>query len=138
MRIAISVLLLAAVLVGCGGDTSTTPGSSTPAPQPPGANADGILQVTPGVADGPGISIGEAIAQAGLGPFLVNGALFVAEDGGVLLCEAIAESFPPQCGGTRLEVRGLDLSTVAGLEEANGVRWAEAVQVLGTVALVEG
>jgi hypothetical protein len=52
-------------------------------------------------------------------------------DGPVRLCDAIAESFPPQCGGSWLEVRGLDLSSVAGLQDADGVRWAESVQLLG-------
>jgi len=69
---------------------------------------------------------------------LVTGALFVDADGSVRLCDAIAESFPPQCGGSRLLVRGLDPATVPDLQEANGVRWAEQVQLLGTIARVEG
>jgi hypothetical protein len=82
---------------------------------------------------GPGISVSEALTH---GPtddiVLVTGALFVNADGTVLLCDAIAESFPPQCGGDRIAVDGLDLATVE-LEEANGVRWAEGVVLLGSV-----
>jgi hypothetical protein len=62
----------------------------------------------------------------------VSGALFVDADGTVRLCEAIAESFPPQCGGASLVVEGLDLGAL-DLQEAEGVRWADAVTLLGSV-----
>ena len=38
------------------------------------------------------------------------------------LCEALAESFPPQCGGASLIVEGLVLGLVAGLERSGGVQ----------------
>ncbi|HET8776953.1 MAG TPA: hypothetical protein VFN76_04760, partial [Candidatus Limnocylindria bacterium] len=63
----------------------------------------------------------------------VSGALFVNPDGTVLLCEAIAESFPPQCGGARLEVRGLDLATIDGVQREGDVQWAESVVLFGSV-----
>ncbi len=100
-------------------------------------DADGILTIAPGTADGPGITIAEALGSGGGQPLLVNGALFVDPEEGVLLCDAVAESFPPQCGGLRLEVRGLDLGALPGLEEANGVRWAEQVQLLGTLTPID-
>lgn len=134
----LSALLVAFLLAACAG---TAGDSDDPTSEPPPkGNADGILQIEPGTASGPGISIDEALGQAGTltGPLLVNGALFIAPDGTVLLCSAIAESFPPQCGGSRLLVRGLDPATVPDLQEANGVRWAEQVQLLGTIARVEG
>jgi len=62
---------------------------------------------------------------------LVNGSLFVDPDGVVLLCDAIAESYPPQCGGERIEVVGLGLNDFE-FQRASGVRWAEQVQVAGT------
>ena len=84
--------------------------------------------------DGPGISVSEALTHGPTDDIVtVTGALFVDADGTVLLCDAIAESFPPQCGGDRIAVDGLDLATVAGLQEANGVRWAEGVVLLGSV-----
>lgn len=136
MNRTLSALLVAVVLAAC---TGTAGGSDDPvAEPPPKGDADGILQIAPGIADGPGVSIDDAVGQAGIGPLLINGALFVAPDGSILLCSAIAESFPPQCGGTRLLVRGLDPATMPDLQEANGVRWAEQVQLLGTVALIEG
>jgi hypothetical protein len=124
-------------VAGCsiaGPDTPSDP-DDTPLPEP-SASADPILIiVSPGAAvDGPGISVPDAIASAGeVGEVLVNGSLFIDENGTVRLCDAIAESFPPQCGGARLEVRGLDLDAVPELQEANGVRWAEGIQLFGRV-----
>ena len=136
-----SLLLLMVLLAACaspGDAPSTDPGTNGPgASGGGGGDADGILTIVLGTASGPGISVDEAIGNAGAEPLLVNGALFVDAEGRVLLCDAIAESFPPQCGGTRLEVRGLDLGSLPDLEEANGVRWAERIQLLGMVTPVE-
>ena len=65
----------------------------------------------------------------------MNGSLFVDAEGTVLLCSAIAESFPPQCGGSRLVVDGLDLDVLADVQEANGVRWVDQLQLLGLVSV---
>jgi hypothetical protein len=135
-----SLTLLLAVLGACastGDAPSTDPGSTGTDPGGAARDADGILNIAPGIEDGPGISIEEAIGNGGAQPLLVNGALFVDAEGRVLLCDAIAESFPPQCAGTRLEVRGLELASLPDLQEENGVRWAEQVQLLGTVTLIE-
>lgn len=129
-----SLLLLVVLLGACAstGDAPSTNGSGGP-----GADVDGILNIAAGTAGGPGISIEQAISNGGSEPLLVNGALVVDPDGRVLLCDALAESFPPQCGGARLEVRGLDVDSLPDLQEGNGVRWAEQVQLLGTVTLIE-
>ena len=92
-----------------------------------------MIELVEGSAGGPGIGIVEAIDAAGADPLLVNGALFVDRDGTVLLCSVIAESFPPQCGGTRLRVEELDVASLPDLQEANGVRWVEALQLFGIV-----
>jgi len=63
----------------------------------------------------------------------VSGALFVDPDGTAWLCDAIAESFPPQCGGDRIEVGGLDLADVPNLQEESDVRWSESVTLVGSV-----
>ena len=82
---------------------------------------------------GPGISIGEALTSDLEGPLLVNGHLHV-QNGQVRLCELLAESFPPQCAGKFLAVKGLDLMTVDGLTSEGSVTWSDQlVQVLGTV-----
>jgi hypothetical protein len=125
---------LALFLAACAGPE--TPSSAEPTASPSaagGQDADGTLRLADGSAGGPGITIEEAIAQAGSEPLLVNGALFIDAAGSARLCSAIAESFPPQCGGTRLLVSGLDPAAIPDLQEANGVRWAEQVQLFGTV-----
>ena len=82
---------------------------------------------------GPGISISEAFTSNLKGPLLVNGLLHV-QNGQVRLCETLAESFPPQCGGRFLVVKGLDLMTVEGLTSEGSITWSnQPVQVLGTV-----
>ena len=87
-----------------------------------------------GSGDEPGMSVADSLAHGPTDDLLsVSGALFVDQDGTVRLCDAIAESFPPQCGGASIEVRGLDLSTVADLQEADGVRWADSVVLFGSV-----
>jgi len=75
-------------------------------------------------AVGPGISIADALASGLDGPLLVNGFLVVQGDA-VRLCEALAESFPPQCGGDSLRVGGLDLDLDAfeGLSTEQDTTW---------------
>lgn len=125
----LAAILTAALLASC---AAAQPSADPPASDgPAGPAADGRLTVGAGVA-GPALQVADALGRRGE-PVRVGGALFVDGDGRVLLCEAIAESFPPQCGGRRLEVVGLDLTTIAGLQAANGVRWAEAVELSGTV-----
>ena len=118
--ILIALLLLAACA------TSATPSAS--------ANAWTLVVADGAPGDGPGMSIADALAHGPTDDLVsVSGALFVAPDGTVRLCDAIAESFPPQCGGASIVVTGLDLSTVADLQEANGVRWVESVVLFGSV-----
>lgn len=134
MRHQITTLLAALVLSACastGGDEPAT--DDDPRSGPGTVTPDAVLLVQDGAAvDGPGISVTDALTFLGGEAVLVNGALFIDEEGGVRLCEAIAESFPPQCGGARLVVEGLDPRSVQ-LEDASGVRWAESVQLFGRV-----
>ena len=127
MRSLPTLLIALLLLVACAAEPPATP--SAP------ADEEWTLVVTDGdPGDGPGISVADALTHGPTDDIVtVSGALFVDADGTVLLCDAIAESFPPQCGGDRIEVTGLDLSTVADLQEANGVRWAEGVTLLGSV-----
>jgi predicted secreted protein len=56
----------------------------------------------------------------------------VIDDGGARLCEALAESFPPQCGGSVVVIANPDALTVA-LEQEQAVRWTiERVRLDGT------
>jgi hypothetical protein len=121
-------VLVSLLLAACAGLPSDAPRSA-----PPG-DAWSLVIVDGDPADGPGLSVADALTHGPTDDIVsVSGALFVNADGTVVMCDAIAESFPPQCGGERIVVEGLDLSTVADLQEDGGVRWAESVTLLGSV-----
>ncbi|HEX6255077.1 MAG TPA: hypothetical protein VFZ70_04640 [Euzebyales bacterium] len=46
-------------------------------------------------------------------------------DGAPMMCHAVAESYPPQCGGP--EIVGWDWDAIGGEESASGVTWVDAV-----------
>lgn len=115
------LLVIGAIaLAACGSDDAAEP----PTPQQPSIA---------GIGAGPGISIDEAIALESSEPVLVNGWVY-ARGGEVRFCDAIAESYPPQCPGVSLLVEGLKLEEVDGLQRASGVAWSERTQLLGVVA----
>ncbi|MFN2471554.1 MAG: hypothetical protein ABR583_11325 [Gaiellaceae bacterium] len=119
MKTHVHVLALAALLAGCGGSDGDDAVKTTPAP--PAA----------GTPIGPGLTVAQALRSELDGPLLVRGAL-VADGKHTRLCDALAESYPPQCAGESVEVAGLDLAGF-DLERAGQVRWAEQVKLLGTV-----
>ncbi len=87
-----------------------------------------------GAATGPALSVAEARTARLDQPVLVSG-FVVAEGDRVRLCDALAESYPPQCGGAFLEVRGLDVGSLPGVESEQNVRWtARPRQILGEVS----
>ncbi len=56
----------------------------------------------------------------------------VIDDGGSRLCETLAESFPPQCGGAAVAIANPD-TLALNLEQEQSVRWtSERVQLPGT------
>jgi hypothetical protein len=123
---ALTLLALLVALVGC-----ASPGGSD---EPIDSDAPVLVIADGGSGGGPGLSVAEALTHGPTDDLVtVTGALFVDPDGTVRLCDAIAESFPPQCGGERIEVQGLDLAAVPELQEADGVRWAESVTLFGSV-----
>ncbi len=132
--------LLSAGALGLGLLLSATACSGTD-PEPDRDTSD-TVQVGDDVAGqdlvsgvGPGISVTEALDSKLAGPLLVNGFIVTTPDGLVYLAELLAESFPPQPGGDRLIVEGLDLDAFAGLTSAQGITWSEQnVQVLGIVS----
>jgi hypothetical protein len=68
------------------------------------------------------------------GPALVTGSLLANGDD-VKLCAALAESFPPQCGGGSISVVGLDLETLDGLTTEGDVTWSDLpITVEGVLA----
>ncbi|MBA2631767.1 MAG: hypothetical protein H0U86_01995 [Chloroflexi bacterium] len=131
----IVALLAAFALSACVSQGPDTPADSddTP-PASVGAGAEPVLMIAEGEVSEPGLSVADALGHQATDDLVtVTGALFVDADGTVRLCDAIAESFPPQCGGDRIEVRGLDLRNVADLQEESGVQWSESVTLFGSV-----
>lgn len=85
-------------------------------------------------AEAPTLTVAEALTHGSTDDLVrVTGSLFVDPDGTVRLCDAYLESFPPQCGGDRIEVEGLDLDTMERLQTEGDVSWAEGVTLLGAV-----
>jgi hypothetical protein len=123
------LLALIAVIAGCTGQ-----GGADDPTDNDGAAAPVLVIAEGGPGDGPGLSVAEALTHGPTDDLVtVTGALFVDVDGTVRLCDAIAESFPPQCGGDRIVVEGLDLAAVAGLQTEGDVSWAEGVTLFGSV-----
>lgn len=115
----IAALFAAIALAGCGGDDDAGGDTTTAATQP---------------ATGPGVSIEEALETDSDEPLLVNGNLLVL-NGEAKLCSALAESFPPQCGGASLHITGLDLAQVEGLIVEGDVMWTDRpIQLAGVVS----
>ena len=82
-----------------------------------------VLMLT-GAACGDGETLTVDEARSASGRHSVTGAL-VARDDVVNLCQALAESFPPQCGVASIEVNGLDFSTIPDLRTESGVSWTD-------------
>ncbi|HEX7172896.1 MAG TPA: hypothetical protein VF365_09850 [Candidatus Limnocylindria bacterium] len=122
---AIALPLLLAACAGAGDAPSAARGSPVGEP---------VLVVADGEITDPGMSVADALGHRATDDLVtVSGALFVDADGTVLLCDAIAESFPPQCGGERIVVEGLDLDAIGTLQTEGEVSWAEGMTLLGSV-----
>lgn len=119
-------VVAALALIACGDDDDAG-ATATPTIAP----AAGVTGATLGI--GPGLSVAEALSSTLDGPLLVNGFLVAVGDA-VRLCELLAESFPPQCGGASLVVEGLDLGSMEGLTTNQDVTWSDqTLQILGSV-----
>ncbi len=122
-RIALLALALALALAACGGGDDGNDGGGSAAPAP-----------------GEALSVEGALASTLAGPLLVRGYIVARDGEPVRLCDLLAESYPPQCGGASLVVDGLDLDTVEGLTRTTEpdlaqAAWSEGpVSVLGEVA----
>lgn len=134
MRTVPLVLVLALLLAACGmiGDASRS--ADPPAGGGGGGDGEPVLVIADGEPTEPGMSVADALGHQATDDLVtVSGALFANADGTVYLCDAIAESFPPQCGGDRILIEGLDLDAVDGLQSEGDVAWAEGVTLFGSV-----
>jgi hypothetical protein len=115
----LAALAAALALSACGGDDEPAGGAGT--------------STAAASAVGAGISIEEALETDSDEPLLVNGNLLVV-NGEPRLCSALAESFPPQCGGASLLITGLDLSGVDSLVVEGDVMWTDRpIKLAGVV-----
>jgi hypothetical protein len=104
-------------------DTPT--GGPTPTAPDDGASSGFVI--------GTGLTISEAVAYDGSEPVAVGGYVVTTSEG-TLLCEALAESFPPQCGGERITVTNPETLTGFVLVEEGNTQWSpEIVVVIGNV-----
>jgi hypothetical protein len=71
-----------------------------------------------------GLTVGDALAVSRAGPIAVKGFLLIDDDG-ARLCEALAESFPPQCGGVFVAIDGFEEVLNAPLSNAQGISWTD-------------
>ena len=149
------LILLAAfalVLAACGGDDETT--SELPIndnPDAGGAAAGACLVGEPDCNDTPGgvpqdlpqdleppaadeqpiVNLTVAEAANASGQVVVNGFL-VDVNGESRLCEVLAESFPPQCGGASITMTSLEQIDPDDLMTEGDVTWTDfPVTVLG-------
>ena len=113
-----AALLALPVVTACGDEdegAATAPPAATATvptgPAPPGASdgAAGIMLAGSGlsVAEIPGAPADEILA--------VRAYVVVAPDGSAQLCDALAESHPPQCGGASMPLTGLPDGFLTGL-----------------------
>ena len=121
-------------------DCNDTPAPGDDLPILPGEDdGDGGLVPVGGMVVDGGLTVTDALAGDATGVIAVKG--FVFDDGsGMRLCETLAESFPPQCGGPSIAVEGLALADVQEyatdeepvLNTEQGVSWTDQhVTLLG-------
>jgi len=99
---------------------SAVPQDPDPDPGPPqggDTSSDGF------VVDG-GLTIPEALAYEGDEIIAVQGFVHRTEETDAL-CELLAESYPPQCGGEMLAIANPEATNDMVLIEAEGVQWSE-------------
>jgi hypothetical protein len=76
-----------------------------------------------------------AEAQNREGVVAVQGFLWARPgDNSFRLCEATLESFPPQCGEPAVELNGVDVTRIAGVDFSQNVFWADGIRARGQLA----
>lgn len=123
----LTLTVLASALAACADEDATT--NDVPSTSPGAGTGAGGAQGGGASAIGPGISVAEARRSRLDGPLLVRGYV-LAEGSTVRLCDVLLESFPPQCGAPSLEVRGLDLASLPGVQSSSNVRWSDQQRLL--------
>ena len=108
-------------------DTAAPGDTPTDLPPPKDTNAP-----TGQLVDG-GLSVTDALATDATGIIAVKGFLLV-DDQGARLCELLAESLPPQCGGADIKITNYEEVVSVPLSNAQGVTWTDnLVSFLGEI-----
>jgi len=128
------VAVIAVVAAGCvASDDRGDPGADGGLSPAVSGGTDGLPDSIGLIVDG-GLDIAEAIAYEGIEVVAVRG-YFVMEGDTARLCEALAESFPPQCGGVQVVVTNPDALPDTVLIQEGDTQWSESyVTVLGNIA----
>lgn len=93
----------------------------------------GDAAVSGGMTANGGLTVSEALESEATGVIAVQGFFF--DDGtGPRLCDALAESYPPQCGVAWLPITGHETAIDAPVVEERGVTWTDvAVTLFGEI-----
>lgn len=152
--LALVALTLALVAAACGGGdeaaelrTNDAPGAASacladdpdcqdiggqPTDEPPFLDDEPTDGAPPADGEpliGGGMSVAEVIGTDIDGGFAIAG--FYFDDGtGPLLCDALAESFPPQCGGASIPVDNSAQVELDGLRSEGSITWTDQRAVL--------
>ena len=113
------------------GDDIPTGGDLPKAPSP----NPGDAPQSSGFVIGDGLTIPDAVAYEGNEVIAVHGYLVITSQQ-ALLCETLAESYPPQCGGLNLTVTNPQAAATDGvLIEDGDTQWSpDVVVLLGHIA----
>lgn len=83
--------------------------------------------------DGGGLTVAEALETDAIGIVMVTG-FYVDSGSGPVLCEALAESYPPQCGGASIPLGDLSPVDPDGIQTVQGTSWSDdPVFVVGEI-----
>lgn len=126
--------LLLLTLTACGAETEADTAAATEAEAGAAgaiclegsADCEDIPTGTGGVesgADG-SVPVADAVAAGIDGGFLMSG-FYLADGDGARLCEALAESFPPQCGGASIALEPAEPPAGATTTTEGDVTWSE-------------
>ena len=122
------------IALACGsGDEPASPEDEAPAPARPTVGGTTPTGSSPPTA----LETGQALVAAEGSEVTVSGFLIADRDGNARLCSALLESFPPQCGGDRIDLLGFDASSVPNSKtpqrpsDIPTVRWTGRITVTG-------
>ena len=76
----------------------------------------------------------EAVARGARGDIRLSGFLVGRMEGEMRLCAEVLQSYPPQCGGSSVVVRGLGRGDLAKLRSDQGGLWSDGeVELAGSL-----